>query len=353
MANCNHLFHHYNAVIRLSDDKRQMLIRERNSLRQRMNAGYNLLTLEQKSGHLLEFYSQGSFVMDTIIAPLNDDYDLDDGVYFRGSLHESRRPDPKFFHHLVLKAITTPGDFKKVEDKETCVRVSSKEGFHIDLPIYYAGKKDCPDLAHLVKGWILSNPIEFIEWFEKRAGSGFQKEFLLEARLYADRYAKWQEDIRKQDSQLRRIVRFMKAWADMRKGDMPCGIVMTILATENYKSNDNDDISFKDTLINIRKSLLANGVKCLRPTTPKGEDLFASTSDTKKDYFMSALNTLIGSAEKALAEPDEKEACLEWQKHLGGRFPCHLARNTSLRPEPSLAALKKTASVSVPWSQEN
>lgn len=351
MANCNHLFHHYNAVIRLSNDKRQMLMRERNSLRQRMVGGYNSLTVEQRSGHLLEFYSQGSFVMDTIIAPLNDEFDLDDGVYFRGNLHESKRPLPQFFHDLVLKAITSPSDYKRVEDRPTCVRVSSK-GFHIDLPIYYAEKQDCPDLAHLEDGWTISNPIEFIEWFEKKAGSGFQKEFLLETRLYAEKYNKWQEDIRKQDTQLRRIVRYMKAWADMRKGDMPCGIIMTILAAENYKSNDNDDVSFKDTLISIRKSLLANGVQCIRPTTPKGEDLFKSTSQTKKDYFMSALNTLIGSAEKALVESDEKVACLEWQKHLGNRFPCHLATSTSLRPEPSLAALKKTASPSIPWSQE-
>jgi hypothetical protein len=350
MANCNHLFHHYNAAIRLTDDKRRTLINERNALRNRMNAGFNLLSYEQKNGHILEFYSQGSFVTDTIIAPLNDDYDLDDGVYFRGSLSERQRPKPQLFHDLVLKAITSPGDFKKIEDKETCVRVSFKDGFHIDLPIYYAEKNDCPDLAHMIKGWILSNPIEFIEWFEKRAGSGFQKEFLLEARLYADKYAKWQEDIRKQDTQLRRIVRYMKAWADMRKGDMPCGIIMTILAAENYAQDNNDDVSFKNTLINIRKSLLNNGIKCFRPTTPKNEDLFASTSDTKKQYFMSALNTLIASAEKAINEANEKEACLEWQKHLGGRFPCHLSKGTTVRTEPSIAALKRTAAVSTPWS---
>ena len=352
MANCNHLFHHYNAVIRLTDDKRQTLIRERDSLRQRMNAGFNMLTHEQKNGHILEFYSQGSFVMDTIIVPLYDDFDLDDGVYFRGSLNERQRPEPQFFHDLVIKTITTPDDFKKVEDKDTCVRVSSKAGFHIDLPIYYAEKNDCPDLAHLKKGWILSNPIEFIEWFENHAKSGFQKAFLYETRLYAEKYSKWQENIRKQDTQLRRIVRYMKAWADLRKGEMPCGIIMTILATENYSEDVNDDISLKNTLIKVRNYLQKNGIRCPRPTTPKGEDLFASTSDTKKQYFMSALNTLITSAEKAIAAANEKDACLEWQKHLGGRFPCHLAKDkdTSVRIEPNLAALKRTAAVSTPWS---
>ncbi|MBL7743132.1 MAG: hypothetical protein JNN00_06605 [Chitinophagaceae bacterium] len=351
MANCNHLFHHYNAAIRLTDDKRQTLIRERDSLRQRMNNGFNMLSYEQKNGHLLEFYSQGSFVMDTIIAPLNDDFDLDDGVYFRGHLNERQRPEPQFFHDLVIKAITAPDDFKKIEDKETCVRVSSKDGFHIDLPIYYAEKNDCPDLAHIISGWILSNPIEFIEWFEIHAKSGFDKAFLYETRLYADKYAKWQEDIRKQDCQLRRIVRYMKAWADLRKGEMPCGIIMTILATENYSEDANDDFAFKNTLIKVRAYLQRNGIRCPRPTTPKGEDLFASTSDTKKQYFMSALNTLIESAEKAIAATNEKSACLEWQKHLGARFPCYLAKDMSMQKEPSDAALKRIAAVSMPWSK--
>lgn len=350
MANFNHLFQHYNNSIRLTDDKRQVLMRERDSLRQRMNSGFNMLSYQQKNGHILEFYSQGSFVMDTIIVPLNDDFDLDDGVYFRGSLGERERPTPQFFHDLVVKTITTPGDFKKVEDKDTCIRVSSKGGFHIDLPIYYAEKKDCPDLAHLKSGWILSNPIEFIEWFENHAKSGFQKAFLYETRLYAEKYSKWQEDIRKNDTQLRRIVRYMKAWADLRRGEMPCGIIMTILATLNYSPDVNDDVAFKNTLIKVRTFLKNNGIKCPRPTTPKNEDLFASTSETKKQYFMSALNTLIESAEKAIATSNEKDACLEWQKHLGNRFPCHLAKDTSLQKEPSLAALKVTAAVSRPWS---
>ena len=253
MANCDYLFHHYNAAIRLDDGKRQTLLNERNSLRVRMQNGFNKLSHEQRNGHVLEHYSQGSFVMDTIIAPLNDDYDLDDGVYFRGHLKPEERPAPQFFHDLVLASITTPGDFKKVEDRDTCVRVGSNSGFHIDLPIYYAEHTDCPDLAHTEKGWVLSDPIEFIEWFEKHAKSNFERAFLYETRLFA-KYTQWLDGIRKQDCQLRRIVRYMKAWADMKRGEMPCGIIMTILATENYYEDTRDDVSLKNTLINIQKT---------------------------------------------------------------------------------------------------
>src|SRR5690348_6388854 len=156
MADCNHLFHHYNSAIRLDNEKRKVLINERNALRQRMQQGFLQLPEAQRNGHILEHYSQGSFEMDTIITPLNDDYDLDDGVYFRGYLKPAQRPESSFFHNLVIASIKSPGDFKSINDRDTCVRVDYNSGFHIDLPIYYAEHHDCPDLAHIKKGWILS-----------------------------------------------------------------------------------------------------------------------------------------------------------------------------------------------------
>lgn len=350
MANCHQFLLQYNSVIRLSDEKRQTLMIARDSLRKRMNDGFTLLPYELKNGHQLSFFSQGSFVMDTIITPLTCDFDLDDGVYFSGNLNERERPGPEFFHTLVLKAITGKADFEKVEDKDTCVRVQYKEGFHIDLPIYYAEYYDCPDLAHLKKNWILSNPIEFIEWFERHAKSGFQKGFLFESRLYSQ-YAKWQEDIRKEDSQLRRIVRYLKAWADLKKGEMPCGIIMTILATENYSENERDDIALRDTLFNLKNYLEKKGVKCLRPTTPKGEDLFEGYAETKKEYFMTAVRALTASAEKAVMEISTESACENWEKHFGTRFNCTNRSTAAVKSEPDYSALKRTAAVSTPWGK--
>jgi Cyclic GMP-AMP synthase DncV-like, nucleotidyltransferase domain len=351
MANCHNLFQHYNQSIRLSDENREKLMKARNSLRERMLAGFSRIPLELRNGHELDFQSQGSFVMDTIIAPVNDDYDLDDGVYFQGILDENKRPRPQFFHDLVIKAINTHGDIEKITDKITCVRVQYKDSFHIDLPIYYADNYECPDLAHTKKGWILSNPVEFIAWFENYAKSGFEKVFLYESVRYADKFQKWTDDIRKQDSQLRRIIRYMKAWADLKKSEMPCGLIMTILGTENYVENARDDIAFQNTLVNIRQKLKTNGVKCLRPTSPVGEDLFASTSATAKQYFMNALDSLINAGDKALETEDQKEACQEWQKHLGSRYPCHLAISTRVKIQDDYGSLKKIAVLSTPWNK--
>jgi len=327
MANCNELFKHYNKAIKLDDSKREMLRSVRDELRGRMSERYTGIESDIERPHELEFQSQGSFVMDTIITPKDDDFDLDDGVYFLGSLTKDKRPSIDNFHKWVLYAVGEGETYGTVSDKDTCVRVVyKKEKFHIDLPIYYSENLECPELAHKKAGWTLSNPIEFIAWFEEKIESGFRKEFILESKMYTE-YEKWLNDIRKTDSQLRRIVRYLKGWADDLRGDMPPGIVMTILAAENYVSNQRDDLALNKTLKEIRGFLVNNGFKCPRPTIPKDEDLFEDYSTTKKEYFSDRLNSFIDSSNQAIASDNQKEACLKWQKHLGYRFPCSLAKD--------------------------
>jgi hypothetical protein len=105
--------------------------------------------------------------------------------------------------------------------------------------------------------------------------------------------------------------------------------------------------------LKVRKYLISNGIKCPRPTTPVGEDLFVGKSESEKQYFMNALNSLIQSANSAIETYNDKEACKEWEKHFGSRFPCHLAKENItplIKKEPDLDALKRTAAVSTPWS---
>lgn len=197
MANLHPVFLAYNQIIRLSDDKRNELVTARNDLRGQIGSRFDEAkrsvyeATERKTfiDELLEFQSQGSYVMDTIINPIHDDYDLDDGIYLIGNRPRDRRPGPEILHRLVVEAIgVDPKKIAKVIDKKTCVRVILKAGFHIDLPIYYAGDKKCPDLADKEQGYILSNPVEFIGWFEAKINSGFRTEFLYEARRYKNEY---------------------------------------------------------------------------------------------------------------------------------------------------------------------
>ncbi len=345
MANLHKLFNEYNQIVKLSDNKRSELILVRNNLRSRIQKRHEQFAGVVKRYDNLEFQSQGSFVMDTIIKPLRDDYDLDDGVYFIGRLSKDKRPTPEIFHKMIVDAIgANYDDVEKVIDKDTCVRVLYKSGFHIDLPIYYADNKQCPDLADKGKGWILSNPVEFIAWFEEKARSGFQKSYLYESSMF-DQYERWLTDVRKKDVQIRRLVRYMKSWGDLRREEMPCGLIMTILVANNYYAHERDDIALKETLVLIQSTLRRSFV-CERPTTPKGENLFASYKS--KEAFMNYLGQFIDNAKFALSEDDPQKACKHWQKSLGDRFPCHLA--TSI-PKPTVltSALAAGASTSRPW----
>lgn len=349
MANLHHVFSEYNKIIRLSESKRNELILIRDNLRKRIKDRHNEYASKINIQNELRFQSQGSFVMDTIISPVHDDYDLDDGVYFIGNLSKEKRPEPTEFHKMIIEAIgSNYDDVEKVIDRNTCVRVLYKSGFHIDLPIYYTGNMECPDLADKVKGWILSNPVEFIAWFEEKARSGFEKGFLYEAALF-DKYQKWLTDIRKNDVQLRRIVRYFKIWGDLRREEMPCGLIMSILAANNFYEHDRDDIALKETLVLIHASL-RKSFRCVRPTTPVGEDLFASYKN--KDAFMNYLGQFIENAKQAILETDPQKACKHWQKSLGDRFPCSFVTPATTTGTSATAALAAGASSSRPWGNE-
>ena len=344
MANLHDVFSKYNGIIRLSDDKRTELILVRNHLRERIQRRHEQYAGIIKPYEELEFQSQGSFVMDTIITPLRDDYDLDDGIYFIGHLSREKRPEPEVFHKMVIEAIgPNYDDVEKVVDKATCVRVLYRKGFHIDLPIYYADNRECTDLADKVRKWILSNPVEFIAWFEDKIGSGFQKAYLYEAKLFDD-YERWLTDIRKRDVQLRRIVRYLKSWGDLRREEMPCGLIMTILAANHYYEHERDDIALKETLVLIQAAL-KKSFTCERPTTPVGENLLASYKN--KGAFMHYLDQFIDNAKQALLETDPQKACKHWQKSLGDRFPCPVI---AVKPTPiTTSALAAGAYGSRPW----
>lgn len=355
MANCTEIFNEFNKTIKLTDERRETLRHRRNNLRGRISGGYDIVRTSERLDHEIEFQSQGSYVMDTIINPSNrdDQYDIDDGVYFLGPLPRNSRPEPATFHNWIIRSIesgSSPNKIEKIVDKNTCVRVEYKGfngdfNYHVDIPIYYAVNVSEPDLADKKEWWHLSNPVEFIIWFENIIGSGFKGEFILERKLYNDQYLNWRDDVRKRDHQLRRIVRYLKAWGDFVKEDMPPGIVMTILAGENYSEDMRDDISLKNTLVNTRVWLTKNGFKCPRPTTPVGEDLFKDYSPEKREFFKKALDAFIEGAINAIQNTNQKSACLEWQKYLGNRFPCHLAKD-----ERDYSSLSVAASKSDMWS---
>ena len=301
MANCSSLFKEFNNSIMLAESKKCSLRKSRNLLREDIKS---YLKQNKPNEILPKFAGQGSYMMYTIVNPIVDEtggeYDLDDGVYFIGSAED--RKSVNTYHNWIVDAVKNRTE--EYLAKNTCVRVIYKAGHHIDMPIYFIEDGNIPQLAHKVKGWIDSDPKEFYTWFNDKA---------------------------KSNDQIRRMTRYFKAWADKRNHDnsnvkMPPGIVLTILAAENYSENDRDDIAFKETMENIY-SKLSIAFSCFRPTTPVGEDLLSDFSTTRKDSFLSSLSSFIDSSRQAIENPNQKSACQKWQKHFGNRFSCANAKD--------------------------
>jgi hypothetical protein len=288
MANCHNLFRIFDDKISLSNAVKSGLRTSRDSLREKVRDKF------REKDHKVLFYTQGSLPMGTIIAPSDNDYDIDDGIY----LQDDDLPSEAIttLHTWVSEAAQNHTN-QKPTDKNTCVRVHFADDHHIDLVLYYLGDRDHPLLAHKRDDWIVSDPKEFMEWFRSQS-----------------------------TPQLKSLVRYLKAWGDNLRGDMPSGLIMTVLAAQNFSPDDRDDIACMQTLTNILTTLQATFV-CFRPTTPR-EDLFSEYSDSRKEYFMERLSTFVNSAQQAIQVPNQKDACPKWRQHFGRRFPCEVAEDT-------------------------
>jgi len=291
MADCDNLFKEFNERIKLSQPKRKSLRTSRDSLRGKVREKF------KDKSYDVRFCWQGSFAMNTIITPKDGDYDIDDGIY----IQTDSKPEESIatLHRWIVEAAENHTN-QSPTDKNPCVRVHFADGHHIDLVLYHMKESDeHPQLAHKRDGWVVGDPKEFMDWFNARCDDS---------------------------GQLKRIVRYFKAWADDLRGDMPSGLIFTILAAKNMMPNERDDIAFLETMKSIQDSLNRSFV-CYRPTTPN-EDLFTDYSETRKNYFLDRLDSFVRSGEQALGEVNQKDACPKWKRHFGKRFPCELAEDS-------------------------
>ncbi|MBK1791352.1 CBASS cGAMP synthase [Persicirhabdus sediminis] len=326
--NTHNLFISFNKKIKLTDSKKKKLESNRDALRQKIRDYF-----EEKDWSDPKFHSQGSYPLDTNLNPIKgedvngdptEEYDLDDGVYF--ICKEADRKNPETYHDRIKAAVEGHTD-QPVIDKSTCVRVTYADGHHIDLPSYWMeNDDDTPQLAHKSQGYTDSDPREFKNWVDQKISDSSEV------------------------GQLRRIIRYLKAWKDHRETQnsslkLPSGFILTILACNNYVSNSNDDAALRETVRAIKEEL-DRFFCCYRPTTPCHEDLLSGyKADNVKDEFTKLLN----QADLAKNEDCEYEASLMWRKSLGDRFPLGLKKEEETK---SANHSNKAVAASNPWRSQ-
>jgi hypothetical protein len=291
MANCHDLFQTFLDRISPSSTKLEYLKGSRDAIRNKIRKHFK----EVLKMSTPKFWGQGSYKTKTLIVPLNGEYDIDDGVYLTCLDKDKEKWEtPEKVHEWICDAVKNHTD-QIVVDKDTCVRVVYAKQYHVDLPIYGDDSDEYCLAEKGAKGWHPSNPRAIVEWFK--------------------------DQTQKKGDQLKRIVKYVKAWADFKsdRGKMPSSLMLTVLACQHYEVFDNDDACFSKTVKNMYSSLSSN-FEIKNPVDEK-EVLSNRLTSTQKDIFLLLLQEALNNAAQALKEDSKKISSEKWREVFGDRFP--------------------------------
>lgn len=275
----------------------------RNSNRTRLRNGL------EKAGKPapLEFVSQGSYAMKTMVRDPDHDYDIDDGVYFRKEdLVGDRGAEMTSLQaRQMVRDAVDDGKFKSPpEVRQNCVRVFYEKGYHVDLPVY----------RRVVVQTAFGEDVHY----ELAASSGWKRS---DARDVSD----WYEDERARSAdgtQLRRVNRDLKKYARSRyswRGSILSGFGISVLTTEQFRADDREDRAFYDTMTAIRDRLNWD-LQVAHPVTP-GDYLTSGADDARARCFRDKLTEAINTLEPLFAADCTREKALKcWDKVFATTF---------------------------------
>jgi hypothetical protein len=277
-------------VLAHHDEKVTLPQSDRTTMRDRRDANRDRLTnglKETGKPAPREFRSQGSYAMKTMVQHPDNDYDIDDGVYFDKEVLVGERGAEltALQARQMARDALDDGSFKTPpEVRANCVRVHYEAGYHVDVPVYrrvttkdFAGNETYHyELAG--SEWTRSDARDVTDWFERENER--------------------QSGDTDNGRQLRRIVRQIKKYARSRpswSGQILSGFGITKLVTECFRSKPNrEDASLHDTMRAICDRLNVNLVVG-HPVTP-GQTITKVTDDARarflRDRLGEALDTL-------------------------------------------------------------
>jgi hypothetical protein len=225
-----------------------------------------------------------------------------------------------------VKATEGPTNEKPI-DKRTCVRVRYAGQYHVDLPSY--GELNGKYLL-AVKGeikWPHSDPLALTVWFLGK--------------------------VKSHGEQLRRIVLYLKAWADFqsqRRGTMPSGLILTVLAANHFQESERDDVALSNTVNDISKAV--NPLFFVLNPVDISEELTARLTEVQIQRFQEAIKAAAEDASKAIDLDGKHDASKHWRKQFGDRFPLvekENNKNTTQQTATSIAAIYTSTHAPKPW----
>lgn len=243
-----------------------------------------------------KFRSQGSYAINTIVNPINGEFNLNDGVYLNHLDDQDDRTWPAGMsaRQWIVDAFKGNRHFKAIQ-KLACVRLRYVGLYHVDLPIYGLLRGQSK-MALNDDNWISGDPYAITQWFNS----------------YFSLYG----------GQLSRIIRYVKAWADyqsLHEIKMPNGFFLSVLATRHYQDDPRDDVAMAYTLKVMSKAIIPY-CTVLNPVDID-EELTEHFSRSKIDHFREAIKSATEHAICATRIDEPQEASMIWRKLFGNRFP--------------------------------
>lgn len=275
----------------------------RDSNRTRLKSGL------QKAGRPkpIQFVKQGSYAMKTMCRDPDNDYDIDDGVYFhKNDLVGDRGAEMTSLQaRWMVRDAVDDGKFKRApEVRSNCIRIFYKKGYHVDLPVY----------RRVVTDIFFGEEVHY----ELAASSGWKRS---DARDVSD----WYEDQRAASAdgiQLRRINRDLKKYARSRhswRGSILSGFGISVLMTEKFLANAREDRALYDTMVAIRDRLNWN-LEVAHPVTP-GDYITSGPNDSKARCFRDKLTDAIDTLQPLFDADCTREKALKcWDKVFATTF---------------------------------
>ena len=290
MKTLHQAFIEFNNEITLTESKKEKLRTSRDALQETITKWFK----EHQPGHMPTFKAQGSFVMGTTLNQLPDDeYDIDLGVYISGYENETpaNYPSPNTFHTWLDQATKNETNANN-KVKYTCVRVTYSSGYHVDLPSYIVSNSGTIYLAHTRDNWVKSDPVQFSNWFK--------------------------DAVSREGEQLRRVVKYIKAWKDYRKIKIP-SVAISILVVNNFvKSDSHDEEALYETVKRIN-ALLKIGFSCYKPVEPY-ENVFEEYTDARKDAITNGFDDFEKKMKIVLTTDKCEERKSNLNRLFGDRF---------------------------------
>ncbi len=324
MANIQRQLLAFHEGIKLDNfDENAVLREKRDILLDRVRANI-ARDFAERSARVPSFtlHNQGSYAMGTGVKPVDNDYDIDVGLFFNIRASEHNPVDVKRWVERALHG-------HKVELRRPCVTVwHQRQGepiYHVDFAIYSSAEMNPDQRTRLAMGfvgseaatqvWELADPVGLVEKVNNR----------------------W---VGPNQGQFRRVVRYLKRWADERFSSRgigaPVGIGLTIAALEGFRPTrgygegaDHDDLAatraMADWLIGRFQSVytgsgFAERLVVKTPVAPH-DNPFERISNIKMMDLKQKLIELRAALDEASQSVDPARALAALRPHFGASLP--------------------------------